>query len=366
MGSAGERDLVRGGGFESDVVDGRPTDFWSLVHAPATVPEGHFSLAENAQIGLSGRHVNGCTLYPIGGFAVLRTDALDEAATAVNLTYGPYGSGHDHPDRLHFDLYGLGEILCPDPGSWGYDNPDHVTWARQTIAHNTLCVDEVSQEPQKQSTATFAGEKGDQRVYGVLRQFEQGGRLKAVRATCDTIYDGVHVDRTLCLVGSYLVDVMRVTADAEHTFDLPLHGPGSVSTQAVLGAVEERPFEALGYRHLTAVRRGPVPGGLFRADFTRDGRHLLLLQVAPEGAEVILAEDPARGNDPRTSCCISRRRGKATTYVTVLQPYRSEPTVQLLSVEGEGDLTVKVTTNVGEDVLALPEALDGEVRLGGE
>ncbi len=359
----GGRELVRGGGFEKGEVDGRPLDFWSLIHAPGDLPEGHFSLADDARIGLSGEHVDGCTLFPIGGFAILRAAPLDPEAPAVNLTYGPFGSGHDHPDRLHFDLYALDAVLCPDPGSWGYDNPDHVTWARQTIAHNTLCVDEVSQEPQKTSTATFVGERPNQRVFGVLQLFQIGDEIKAVRATCDTIYDGVHVDRTLCVLDDYVLDVMRVRAEAEHTFDLPLHGPGQVTTSLGLQQLQTNPFAALGYRHFTQVRRGPAPPGTFVADFSRGEQALRLCQWQPAGAEIILARDPVRGGEPPTSCCIGRRRGKATTFVTVLEPYRERPRVSGLRVEGETDLTVTVQTERGEDLLGLPSALDGEIAL---
>ncbi|MDH7571730.1 MAG: alginate lyase family protein, partial [Armatimonadota bacterium] len=100
--------LVTNGDFTAQTGDGRTVDFWSLVHSPKDVPEGHYSLDDDATIGLTGKHVNGCTLFPIGGFAILRHKPVRPEGTSINLTYGPYGSGHDHPDRLHFDLYGLG------------------------------------------------------------------------------------------------------------------------------------------------------------------------------------------------------------------------------------------------------------------
>ncbi len=168
------RNVVRNPDFGDVAVDGRRISFWDLLNSVKEVPAGEYSLAQDATIGISGRHENGCTLFPVGGFAILRDDATDLDATAVNLAYGPYGSGHDHPDRLHFDLYGLGKVLGPDAGSWGYNNPMHLTWANQSIAHNTLTVDEVAQAPQGKSKSIWAGERGDQRVFGVLRLFHPG------------------------------------------------------------------------------------------------------------------------------------------------------------------------------------------------
>ncbi|HOQ27408.1 MAG TPA: heparinase II/III family protein [Armatimonadota bacterium] len=347
-------------GFDETTVDDRALDFWSLVHAPSEVPEGRYSLDDDAAIGLNGRHVNGCTLFPVGGFAILRHRPATPESTAVNFTFGPYGSGHDHPDRLHFDLYGLGEILMPDAGSWGYNNPMHVTWANQSIAHNTLTVDEVAQEPQGTSLSVFAAERGDQRVFGVLRLFHPGNLLRAARATCDTAYPGVSMDRTLCLVGSYVLDVFRARSDAEHTYDLAFHGLGDVSTEAPLKPAET--FTATGYAHLTRVRRGVPGGSSFRADFRAGERALLLMQAQPAGAEVILAKDPDRGTP--TSCCIARRRGKNALYVTVLEPYTSAPTVRNLSVEsGDSAVTVTVEHASGKDLFALENALDGRITL---
>lgn len=355
-------ELAVNGDFEAGGADGRGLDFWSLVNSPADVPPGHYDLAEDATIGLSGRHVNGCTLLPVGGFAILRADAADIAAPAVNMTYGPYGSGHSHPDALHVSLYGQGAILCPDAGSWGYDNPMHLTWANQTIAHNTLTVDEVAQEPQGMSESIFASERGEQRVFGVLRMLHAGAHMKAVRATTDTAYPGVVMDRTLCLVGPYALDVFRVRAQQERLLDLALHGLGEVSTQASLEARGDGVFEARGYAHLTEVRQGRPPAGMFRADFREGERAVQVLQVQPEGGEVILARTPTRGGS--RSVFIARRHAAEATFVTVLEPYTSQPAVAGLEAEAaEGVVTVTVRHAGGTDRFALDDALDGAVRL---
>ncbi len=352
---------ARNPSFEGRSSDGRRTDFFSLVHAPADVPEGHFSLAEDATIGLVGLNEGGCSNFPVGGFTLLRSDALDEDAPAVNVTWGPYGSGHDHPDRLAIAVYGRGRILCPDAGSWGYNNPMHLTWANQTIAHNTLTVDEVAQNPQGMSDSIWAGE-GDTRVFGEQHLFHPGEHLNAARFTCDTAYDGVSMERGVYLVGEYLVDIFRATSADQHLYDLPLHGPGQVTVDAALQALPEGALTARGYEHLANVRACAAPE-LLRATFSGEEGALLMLQRPPQGAQVIAAEDP-RKSGSRTPCVISRVEGTEATWVSVLEPFADEPTVTDLSVAREGEnLLVRVTHREGADELTVPTAVDRPVIL---
>ena len=352
------------GSFEADSPDGRRMSFWALVHHAKDIPPGRYDLSEDATIGLAGRHVNGSTLFPIGGFAILRSSPTDEAATAVNFAFGPYGSGHDHPDRLHFDLYGLGQILGPDAGSWGYSNPMHLTWANTTIAHNTVAVDETSQQPQGNSRSIWAGERGSQRVFGVLRLFHSGRHMKAARATCDTAYPGVGLDRTLCLVGGYVLDVFRVSSSEEHTFDWAFHGLGNVSTSAELEPVAKAPLSARGYSHLTQIRRGSPEAGTVRARFATKRGSLQLLHLQPGVGEIILAKDPARSPSSATSCFVARRQGRNALFVSVLEPFPAQPTVRSVAMfDRDETIEVIVLREDGEDRFMLPDAVDGTVTV---
>ncbi|MGI5819505.1 MAG: heparinase II/III domain-containing protein [Armatimonadota bacterium] len=362
---AGEAEVnyARNPGFETRSTDGRGTDFFSLVHSPAEVPEGRFSLAEDATIGLVGVHEAGCSNFPIGGFTILRSDPLNENAPAVNVTWGPYGSGHDHPDRLAMAVYGQGAIVCPDAGSWGYDNPMHLTWANQTIAHNTLTVDEVSQYPQGTSDSIWASERGDRRVYGVQRLFHPGEHIKAARFSCDTAYEGVMMDRTVCLVGGYLVDVFRASSDQERLYDLALHGRGEVACDAPLTPAPDNWLSARGYEHLNNVRSGAAPE-LLRATFTGAGPSLLMLHAAPGGAEIIAADDPVRANEPPTASVISRVSAAEAAWVSVLETFEGRASVAGLSVEETGEgLVIRVAHGDGVDELTVPADPAGAVQL---
>ncbi len=359
----GGAELAHNPGFEARSADGRDTDFWSLVNSAPDVPAGHFSLAEDATIGLVGRHEDGCTNFPVGGFTILRADAADESALAVNLTWGPYGSGHDHPDRLAIAVYGRGRIVAPDAGSWGYDNPMHLTWANQTIAHNTLTVDEVAQYPQGASDSIWASERNGRRVFGVQRLFHAGERLKATRVTCDTAYEGVLMDRTLCLVGGYLLDVFRVTSAEEHTCDLALHGVGEMTADLALEPAPEGWLSARGYAHLADVRRADLAGPV-RCVFADEEDALLALHVPLQEATLIAGGDPTRSGQPPTGALISRSVGQSAAWVTVLEAFADAPSVRDATVERDADaLTVTVEHADGRDVFTLEHDPDGRISL---
>jgi hypothetical protein len=260
-------------------------------------------------------------------------------------------------------VHALGRTFCPDAGSWGYFNPMHLSWSNQTVAHNTVSINEVAQEPQGLAKGIWAGERGDQRVSGVLRLFHSGPRLKAVRATCDSAYPGTQLDRTICLVGSYLLDIYRVVGKEEQTIDLPLHGIGDVTTSLETAALAANPFSGLGYTHLEDIRRVQKPTGLIRASFVTGDGKMDVLQLPPDGAEIYLARDPSKGKTT-TSCLLTRVRGTSTRFVTILSPTPGDSGVQDLAVRSmKGQTLVEVPHAGGIDRLVIPDALTGTIQL---
>ncbi|MDX9978586.1 MAG: heparinase II/III family protein [Lentisphaeria bacterium] len=354
--------LVHNGTFTLGAVEGRPAGFWDLVNGVAEVPEGEYDLAKDATIGLVGRHVNGSTLFPVGGFAILRSQPNDPDSLAVNLSFGPYGSGHCHPDQLTVTVHAFGQTVCPDAGSWGYEEPMHLTWANQTVAHNTISINEIAQELQRLSRSIWAAERGDQRVVAVCRLFHSGEQFKAVRATCDTSYPGTRLDRTVCLVGPYLLDVYRVAGEAEQMIDLPLHGRGEVASETATTLLAENPFSGLGYTHFEDIRRGR-PDGLVRGAFNAADYRVDVLRLAPAGSELYLLRDPAR-NDAKTTCLLSRVRAAEARFVTLLAPSRAEGMVADMTARQAGEeLWVEVSHGQGTDRWILPDRMDGDIRL---
>ena len=311
----------------------------AFVAIPPDLPEGKLEWADGP-FCLTGLNVGGCSLFPSTGYAILRGSPADTEATAINLTFGPYGGGHGHPDKLGITVYGRGAVLAPDPGAFSYDETLHVTWSKQTVAHNAVTVDETAQSPQGTSEGHFQDEafyrRGTgKRSYGRLLTFEAGPLLKLVRADCDNAYDGVRLDRTVALVHPYVVDLYRVSGDQGHLYDWSLHADGTFETPVKLSPQTGPLSDRMGYRHIEAIRSGKAPE-TWTADWIDRGRGLRLIGLSGgERGTLIAGQGPKKEGGTRALILI-RRKTRSTTFASVLEPYRGAPTVSSASLSRIG------------------------------
>ena len=88
-----------------------------------------------------------------GALAVLRSGPEEDAQVLVAKNTAQ-GMGHGHFDKLNWLLYDNGNAIVTDYGAARFLNieaksggvylPENTSWAKQTVAHNTLVVDETS------------------------------------------------------------------------------------------------------------------------------------------------------------------------------------------------------------------------------
>ena len=302
---------------------------------PTELPEVS-AATPDATFGTDGLRQNWCSLFPSSGFAVLRESWDDPSAFALVLSYGPYGGGHGHPDMLSCAWYGDGRVLVPTLGTVSYDSPLHGTWSNQTVAHNTVVVDQTSQWPRSK----WGHDTAERQVRGTLRAFSAEPDLKLVRASCDNASDGVTLDRTLALLDGLIVDLYRVTDDEgrAHTYDYVLYGPAPFA----LSDGELQPTEPLGdhdgYEMLADLRSAtldvPVQGTF---------GDLLRLTVAAAPTTVVALSGVKSDAKSRVPGVMLRRRAAETLYAVVAQREGDErpvvvaatPTAARLSVDGD-------------------------------
>lgn len=281
--------------------------------------------------------------YPDSGYAILRHSAGPDAAWLC-LKYGPHGGGHGHPDKLNLSLYRRGVILGLDPGTASYGVPIQQEWFRTTLAHNTLTVDETSQNPATGACLAFAT---DART-----------SISAVLALAGAIYPGVAYRRAVALFGEDLVLVLDlVEADAEHTFDLAWHNAGRW-TEPPAGEPVALPKKP-GYMHLSNVVRtaGPLPA-IQAADKLR-----VAVTVASVSGETWAGDGFHADPSQRPACIIHRVRGRTAVVGWAMQ-LDGRPVG--LKVSGTPDSGV-VEATVGQrrwKLVASPEAAG--VRLAAE
>ncbi len=169
-----------------------------------------------------------------GGVAVLRYG--DEDLTLV-FKYAAQGLSHGHYDKLSYSLYEKGDEVLQDYGLARFVNieqkgggnylKENKTWAKQTIAHNTLTQNETSH---------FQGkyEIGSQHHSELYFYDDTNSDVQVVSATESNAYPGTELRRTMAMIKNrnfskpFLLDILKVTSNNENQYDLPFYFMGQV------------------------------------------------------------------------------------------------------------------------------------------
>jgi len=209
-------------------------------------------------------------VYEEAGLAYLRRGTGADAVVAV-LDFGQHGGHHGHPDKLNLMLYALGREVFLDPGRLTYRCPEHETWTRQTVAHNTVVIDRRSQLP----------------VPGRLLHFERNDHWDSVVAESATVYPGVVLRRALILFDTALVDFYHVKSAKTATIDWILHGVAELATPGESTDVSEPLGATAGYQHLSDLREAE-PSDPFTIDWRLPGGSSLQTHVRTDGSATVV------------------------------------------------------------------------------
>jgi len=82
--------------------------------------------------------------FPWAGQYVMRSGWAQEARYLM-FEAGPYGTGHQHEDKLGLFLFAYGRPLLTEAGTYTYDNSKWRRYVLSTAAHNTIMVDGLGQ-----------------------------------------------------------------------------------------------------------------------------------------------------------------------------------------------------------------------------
>lgn len=170
-----------------------------------------------------------------GGIGILRMgDAGDQTCLVFKAT--AQGMGHGHFDKLSISYYDNGKEILQDYGAARFLNivqkngghylPENDLWAKQTISHNTLVVDETSHYQGKLSVA--------EKYSPTITAFHDGKNIKVVSATESNAYHGVDMQRTVAMVlpegfeKPFVIDIYRATSSKQHQYDLSYYYLGQI------------------------------------------------------------------------------------------------------------------------------------------
>lgn len=269
----------------------------------------------------------------MGGLAVLRSgNKGDDAAVIVKAT--TQGLGHGHFDKLGMLYYDDGHEIVADYGAARFLNvepkyggrylPENTSWAKQSIAHNVLVVDETSH---------FDGNwRKGQKHAPKVRFFDELDGIQIVLAEIDTAYEDVGLQRLVAIVpredspNSYIVDIVQGFGNSNHIFDLPVHFKGQLietSFDMTHSTESLYPFgEKNGYQHLWKRSESEPLKSHRYTSWLLDDQFYSLTFKADTPITAYLTELGA--NDPnhnlrREQALIFRTSGDNANYVSVYE-----------------------------------------------
>ena len=275
-----------------------------------------------------------------GAVAILR-HGEGPRHTALVAKNTSQGMGHGHFDKLSWQLYDNGHEIVRDYGAARFLNieakqggrylPENESWAKQTVAHNTLVVNGKSHFG---SDAKLADRYAPTQLYYSARP-----ELQISTAAIDSAYPAERVTmlRSLALVeidglsAPVVIDVLRAQGSGSLTFDLPLHYSGHIMETGfeVARNLGARPVlgDANGYQHIWVDGTARPKTGKASMTWLLDGRFYTYRFVSRSDLQVILGESGA--NDPdfnlrREPMVIQRVEGTdRAAFVSVLEPHGS-------------------------------------------
>jgi hypothetical protein len=270
------------------------------------------------------------------GYAILERGA-NTNATWLALKYGPHGGGHGHPDKNSFILYSRGDVVAPDVGTHAYGSPLHTGWDKTTLAHNTLVVDEKSQEPATGKCLGF----GDER--GVDFSVTDAG----------PIYPGVHFTRsTAMLTPDVIVFIDQIEADAPRTFDLAYHQVGT--WDALPSGKPWASKTGAGYNYFTGTssRNAGVTSLVLKTKIGKAWRPAITLaETSP--TEVITGYGIWKTTEDKVPMLLQRRHAQRTVYIWAVSLNGDPVKLRVSDVNAAG-------TRVDKSQAVLVQASTGE------
>ena len=169
----------------------------------------------------------------MGALSIFRSGFNDGHQTLV-MKNTSHGYGHGHFDKLHwlyFDNnneiisdYGAARFLNIEAKYGGHYLPENNLYAKQTIAHNTLVLNEESQ---------FNGLYSESQKHAPeIIFFDNQKNIKITSAKLLNAYKDTEINRTIAMINldflehPLILDILNVVSDNNNQYDLPLHYKG--------------------------------------------------------------------------------------------------------------------------------------------
>ena len=267
-----------------------------------------------------------------GGVSILRNEDIE-----LVFKYASQGSSHGHYDKLSYSLFEDGEEVIQDYGLSRFVNieqkgggnylKENKTWAKQTIAHNTVTQNETSHYKGKY-------EIGSQNHPDLHYFSSEDANIQVVSSKVSKTYSGTDMHRTMAVIKDedfekpYVLDIMKVTSNKSNQYDFPIYFFGQVLETNFKYETPEslKPLGSKnGYQHLFVEGLGKALNGNSKFSWMSNYKFYTLTSITNTNDELLFTRIGA--NDPefnlrRDPALILRRKNtKNSTFVSTIEAH---------------------------------------------
>jgi hypothetical protein len=267
-----------------------------------------------------------------GGVAILRNEDIE-----LVFKYAAQGSSHGHYDKLSYSLYEKGDEILQDYGLARFVNieqkgggnylKENKTWAKQTIAHNTVTQNETSHFKGKYEIGS--------KHHSVLNYFSlENKNVQVASAKEANAYPGTEMLRTMAVIKDkdfekpYLLDIMKVTSNKANQYDFPYYFFGQVLKTNFEYEIPES-LKALGskngYQHLYVEGSAKVLNENSKFSWLNNRKFYTLTSVTNNNDEILFtrigANDPEFNLRRDPALLLRRKNTKNTLFVSIIEAH---------------------------------------------
>lgn len=316
-----------------------------------------------------------------GAVAILRSDSA-AGHQALVMKNTSQGKGHGHFDKLNWLFYDSGNEIISDYGAARFLNveakngghylPENKTWAKQSIAHNTLVVDETSHFGAKLKEA--------EKYAPQILLFDTQQQIEVVSARMDNAYADLSFIRTMAFVNipemeyPLVLDVMRVDSKEKHQYDLPLHYQGHITNVTFPLQTNEKQLQPLGkkngYQHLWVKAQGNTSSKqLPQVTWINKNRFYTYSTMQSDNQSFIFtllgAHDPNFNLRHENSLIQRIKEGGVHTFVSILETHGEYNPVAEYTVRSHSQITdIDLVENGDLDYVAFTINKDNKWGIG--
>jgi len=283
--------------------------------------------------------------------------------------YSAQGLSHGHYDKLALSLYEKGDEVLQDYGMVRYVNveqkgggnylPENASWAKQSIAHNTLTLN---------STSHFQGkyEIGSQHHSELYFFDDTNPDVQVMSATESNAYPGTEMKRTVAMIKSenlekpFVLDIFKVHTDSAHNYDLPFYYLGQ-PLEANFDYTKPSSLNPLGvsngYQHLYLEGVGKPNQGTSKFSWLSNNRFYTLTSVASDSDKLLFtrigANDPDFNLRSDPAFMIRRENFSDTVFVTTIESHGSYSPVNETATNSKSSIKELKVIHDDEDYTAI-------------